>query len=162
MEGVGFYLDGGCFTHKMNPFDQSRGPVAMTWRNPGQGFDFSFTGKRSHEGTGGTVAHFMAGWAYGKGVTAAEQYHGRKNTEKFSSFVHEHFASMFKIMLTQGENFSYRMVILHETVWKPDPPGMRLAFENLPFQQEFQIWNLSKISSILSSGGCIKMFWINR
>ena len=52
MEGVGFCLDGGCFTHKMNPFDQSRGPVAMTWRNPGQGFDFSFTGKGSHEGTG--------------------------------------------------------------------------------------------------------------
>ena len=100
----------------MNPFDQSRGPGAMTWRNPGQGFDFSFAGKGSHEDTGGTVAHFMVAIAYGKGVTAAEQYHVRKNTEKFTSFVCEHFASMFKIMLTQGENFSYRMVILHRTV----------------------------------------------
>ena len=38
----------------------------------------------------------MAAIAYGKGVIAAEQYHGRINAEKFSSFVHDHFASMFK------------------------------------------------------------------
>ena len=37
----------------------------------------------------------MAAIAYGKGVIAAEQYHGRINAEKFSSFVCEHFASMF-------------------------------------------------------------------
>ena len=80
----------------MNPFDQARASRAMAWRKPGQGFDFGFTGKGSHEGTGGTVAHFMAAIAYGKGVIAAEQYHGRINAEKFSSFVREHFASMFK------------------------------------------------------------------
>ena len=95
-ESVGFYLDGASFTHNMNPFDQARAPKAMAWRKPGQGFDLGFTGKRSHEGTGGTVAHFMAAIAYGKGVIAAEQCHGRINAEKFSSFVHEHFASMFK------------------------------------------------------------------
>ena len=44
----------------MNPFDQARGPGAMTQRNPRQGFDFGFTGKGSHEGTGRTVADFMA------------------------------------------------------------------------------------------------------
>ena len=62
---------------------------------PGQGFDFGFFGKGSHKGTGGTVAYFMTAIAYGKGVTAAEQYHGRINTEKFSPSVREHFASMF-------------------------------------------------------------------
>ena len=95
-ERAGFYLDGASFTHKMNPFDQARAPRAMASRKPGQGFDFGFTGKGSHEGTGGTVAHFMAAIVYGKGVIAAEQYHGRINAEKFSSFVQEHFASMFK------------------------------------------------------------------
>ena len=134
-EGVGFYLDGASFTHKMNPFDQARASRAMAWRKPGQGFDFSFTGKGSHEGTGGTVAHFMAATAYGKGVIAAEQYHGRINAEKFSSFVREHFACM----PTQGGNFSYRMVILHRIVRKPDLPGMRLVLKNLSFQQEVRI-----------------------
>ena len=95
-EGVGFYLDGASFTHKMSPFDQATAPRAMAWGKPGRGFDFGFTGKGSHAGTGETVAHFMAAIAYGKGVIAAEQYHGRMNAEKFSSFVREHFASMFK------------------------------------------------------------------
>ena len=70
---VGFYLDGASFIHKMNPFDQARAPRAMVWRKPGQGLDFGFTAKGSHEGTGGSVAHFMAAIAYGKGVIAAEQ-----------------------------------------------------------------------------------------
>ena len=38
----------------------------------------------------------MTAIAYGKGVIAAEQYHGRINAETFSSFVREHFARMFK------------------------------------------------------------------
>ena len=42
-EGVGFYLDGASLSHKMNPFDQARSPRAMTWRKPGEGFDFGFT-----------------------------------------------------------------------------------------------------------------------
>ena len=95
-EGVGFYLDGASFTHKTNPFDQARAPRAMAWRKPGQGFDFGFTGKGSHEGTGGNVAHFMSAIAYGKGVIAAEEYHRRINSKTFSSFVREHFASMIK------------------------------------------------------------------
>ena len=95
-ESVVFYLDGASFTHKMNPFDQARAPRAMAWRKPGQGFDFGFTEKGSHEGTGGNIAHFMAAIAYGKGVIAAEQYHGRINAEKCSLFVREHFSSMFK------------------------------------------------------------------
>ena len=94
--GVGFYLVGASFTHIMNPFDQVRSPVAIVWRKPGQGLDFGFTAKGSHEGTGGSVAHFMAAIAYRKSVIAAEQYFGRINADTFSSFVHEHFASMFK------------------------------------------------------------------
>ena len=43
------------------------------------------------------MAHFMAAIAYGKELIAAEQYFGRINADTFSSFVHEHFASMFKI-----------------------------------------------------------------
>ena len=38
----------------------------------------------------------MAAIAYGQTVIAVKQYHGTINAEKFSSFVHEHFASMFK------------------------------------------------------------------
>ena len=94
--GVGFYLDGASFTHKMNPFDQARAPRAMVWRKHGQGLDFGFTAKGSDKETGGSVAHFMAAIAYEKGVIAAEQYFGRINTDRFSSFVSEHFASMFK------------------------------------------------------------------
>ena len=94
--GVGFYLDGASFTHKMNPFNQARAPKAMVWRKPGEELDFGFTANGSHEGTGGSVAHFMAAIAYGKGVIAAEQFFGRINADTFSSFVSEHFASMFK------------------------------------------------------------------
>ena len=42
------------------------------------------------------MAQFMAAVAYGKGVTAAEQYFGRINADTSSSFVDEHFASIFK------------------------------------------------------------------
>ena len=94
--GVGFYLDGASFTNKMNPLDQARAPRAMVRRKPGQGLNFGLTAKRSHEGTGGSVAHFMAAIAYRRGVIAAEQYFERINADTFSSFVHEHFESMFK------------------------------------------------------------------
>ena len=53
----------------------------MASRKPGQGFYFGFTRKGSHERTGGTVAHFKAAIAYGKGVIAPEQYHGKINAE---------------------------------------------------------------------------------
>ena len=94
--GVGFYFNGASFTHKMNPFDQTRAPRTMVWRKPGQGLDFGFTAKGSHEGTGESVAHIVVAIAYGKGVIAAEQYFGRINADTYSSFVHEHFASVFK------------------------------------------------------------------
>ena len=94
-ESVGFFLDGATFIPKMKPFDQVRAPRTMAWRKSGQGFDFGFTGKGSYEGTGWNVAHFMAAIAYGKGVIAGEQYNVRINAETFSSFAHEHFASMF-------------------------------------------------------------------
>ena len=70
--------------------------------------------------------------------------------------------ALLKKVLTQGGNFSYRKVILHRTVWKPDLSGMRLVFKNLPPQQEVGIWTLPKISFILSNVGCVKMLWINR
>ena len=68
----------------------------MAWRKPGQGSDFVFTGKGSQESTRKAVIHFIAETAYVKGVIVAEQYHGRINNENFSSFVREHFASIFK------------------------------------------------------------------
>ena len=52
----------------MNPFDQARASRAMVWRKPGQ--ELGFTAKGSHEVTRGSVAHFMAAIAYGKGVIA--------------------------------------------------------------------------------------------
>ena len=42
------------------------------------------------------MAQFMAAIAYGKEVTAAEQYFGRINADTSSPFVDEHFPSMFK------------------------------------------------------------------
>ena len=47
------------------------------------------------------MAHFMAAITYGKGIIAADQYFGRINADTFYSFVHEHFASMFKICPNQ-------------------------------------------------------------
>ena len=135
--GVGFYLDGASFTHKMNPFDQARARRAMMWRKPGQGLDFGFTAKGSHEETGESMAHFMAAIAYGKGVIAAEQYFGRINADTFSSFVSQHFASMFKKcpnpkgklflrnVLTQKENCFCQMGIHHKIVVKPDLLGTK-------------------------------------
>ena len=38
----------------------------------------------------------MAAITYQKGGIAVEQYNGRTNIEEFSSFVPDHFASMFK------------------------------------------------------------------
>ena len=76
-EGVGFYLDGVSFTHKMNP------PRALAWGKPGQGLDFSFTGKRSHKSIGGNIAHFMATISYGKDAFTMEQYHDRINAKKY-------------------------------------------------------------------------------
>ena len=109
--GVGFYLDGASFTNKMNPFDQVRAPRAMVWRNPGQRLGFGFTAKGSHVGTGGSVAHFMAAIAYGKGVISAKHYFGRINADTFSSFVSENFASMFKKCPNPKGNFFCHMGI---------------------------------------------------
>ena len=92
-EGEGFFLDGASFAHKMNPSNQARAPRAKAWRKTKQGFDFGFTGKGSCQGTRGAVAHFKAAIGYGKGVIAAEKYHGRTIAETFSLFVHEHFSS---------------------------------------------------------------------
>lgn len=47
-----------------------------------------------------------------------------------------------KKFLNRGAKFSYMMGILHRIVWKTDLPRMRVALENLPFQQEVQIWSL--------------------
>ena len=46
---------------------------AMVWRKAEQGLDFGLTSNGSHEGTGESVAHFMAAIAYEKGVIAVEQ-----------------------------------------------------------------------------------------
>ena len=69
---VGFCLDGTSFTYKMNPFDQASAQRAVTWREPGLGFDFGFTRKESHGGTRENVAHFMTAISYRKGVIAME------------------------------------------------------------------------------------------
>ena len=70
----------------------------MAWKRPDLGLSFGFNS-------------FLAAIAYGKGVNAAEQYHGRINAEEFSSFIREHFASMFqkstnprgKLLLQDGD-----------------------------------------------------------
>ena len=96
-------MNGTTFTYKINIFEQARALKNIACRKPGRGLDFDFTGKGSRESTEGNVAHFMAVVAYGKGVIAAEQYHGRIDAEKFSSCAYEHFASMFKKSAKPGK-----------------------------------------------------------
>ena len=57
---IGFYLDGGTFTCKINPFYEARAPRAMVWRKPGQGLDFGFTRRGSQEETGWRGEQFSA------------------------------------------------------------------------------------------------------
>ena len=94
-EKTGFYIDGASFTHKPKSFDQVRAPKAMVWRMHDLRLDFAFFAKDSQERTG-SVGHFMAAIVYRKGVIAAEKYHDTITAEKFPSFIHEQFASMFK------------------------------------------------------------------
>ena len=42
------------------------------------------------------MANFMTAIGYGKGLIVALQYFGRINADTFSTFVHEHFRSIFK------------------------------------------------------------------
>ena len=98
---------------------------------------FQFHWKRKSRRHRGKVAHFMQAIACGKGLITVEQYHGRINAERFSSFVREDclkklFKKCLEKVLTQG-NFFSRMVILHRTVWKPDLSRMRLLVKNVPF-----------------------------
>ena len=83
-EGVGSVWMGQGFLIK--------GIFLQTWRNSGQGFDSSFTGKCSHDGTGENVTYFMAAIAYGKGGIAGKHYHGRINAENISSSICERFS----------------------------------------------------------------------
>ena len=92
---------------------------------PGHRLGIAFTAKRSHKGTGGNVAHFMTAIGYGKGVIAAEQYFGRINADTFSSFVHEHFASMFKKYPKTKGNFFLENRDPYKIVVKPDLLGIK-------------------------------------
>ena len=95
-EGISFYLDGASFTHKTNPFDQARAPGKKTWRRKNDGLSRLHVGKGSHEGTGGSVAHFMVAIAYGKGTVMCEQYAGNISGEKFSGIIRQEFPALFE------------------------------------------------------------------
>ena len=60
-----------------------------------------------------------------KGVIAAEQYFGRINADTFSSFVHEHFTSMFKKCPKPKGNFFLENWDPYKIVVKPDLLGMK-------------------------------------
>ena len=95
-KGIAFYLDGVGFTHKYNPYDQSKAPKTMAWRRKGEGLKFGNTAKGSHEGTGGQVAHFICAIGYGKGMLLAEQYHGNLSGQMFQDFIQQHFPQAFE------------------------------------------------------------------
>ena len=118
-------MDGANFTHKMNPFDLARAPRAMVWRKPGQGLGFGFTAKGSHKGTGGSVAHFMAAIAYGKGVIAAEQYFRELMQIHFRLLFMKTLQACLKCVLTQKENCFCKTGIHHKIVVKPDLLGTK-------------------------------------
>ena len=156
-------MDGASFTHKdSSPFGQARAPSALACKRPGQGSDFGFTGKWSQESTVEAVAHFMAAIGYGKGVTVAEQYHDRINAEKCSSFVLELFASMFKKSANPRGKLFLQDGNPSQNIVKDRSAWDEVGAQKCTIQHKVQIWTLSKISFILSSGDCVKMLWINR
>ena len=46
----------------------------MTWRQRSEGLDPLCTGKGSHTGSGGRIAHFIVAISFNKGVILCEQY----------------------------------------------------------------------------------------
>ena len=82
-----------------------------------------------------------------------------KNSEKFSSIVLEYFVHIYKNFLKQWEVFSRKLVISQRLVIKLILPGLTLAVENLPYQQDVQSNTLSKTSFISSHRGCVKKHW---
>jgi len=93
---IAFFLDGAGFQHKRNPCDEAKSCKSMAWRRKDEGLEPGCTAKGSHVGSGGTVAHFMVGICYDRGVILCQQYFGRINGEKFSKFIIENFPSAFE------------------------------------------------------------------
>ena len=109
----------------MNIFNKARASRTMVWKKPGQGLDFRFTPKGSHERTGGSAAHFMAAIACEKGAIAAEQYFGRINADTFSSLFMNTLQACLRYALTQKENCFCKTGIHHKIVVKPDLLGTK-------------------------------------
>ena len=71
------------------------------------------------------MANFMTAIGYGKGLIVALQYFGRINADTFSTFVHEHFRSIFKKCPNPKGNCFCKKGIHHEIVVKPDLLGIK-------------------------------------
>ena len=80
------------------------------------------------------MAQFMAAIAYGKEVTAAEQYFGRINADTSSPFVDEHFPSIFKKYSSPRRKLFSKIGIHHKIVAKPDLLGIKQGHGSFLFQ----------------------------
>ena len=91
-----FYLDGTAFVYKRNPCAYAIHCQKMSYRKQSERLSLYCTGPGSHEGTGGTVAKFMACVTHGKGVTLCEHYTQRLNGPFFAKFIRKHFKKCFR------------------------------------------------------------------
>ena len=71
-EGISFYLDGVGYQYKYNPFDEAKSVKSMTWRQRSEGLDPLCTGKGSHTGSGGRIAHFIVAISFNKRLILCE------------------------------------------------------------------------------------------
>ena len=85
---------------------------------------------------GRSVAHFMVEISCGKGAMYKNNTMVEKKLQTCSYLFLNIFSACFKKDLTQRKNFYCEMVMFQRKVWKSSLPKLRLALENLPFQQE--------------------------
>ena len=145
----------------MYPLDQARAPRAMAWRKPGQRFYFSLTAKDVMKAQ---ERMLLTLWQqlHMERVIAAEQYHGRINAEKFSSFAFEHFARMFKKSANpRGKLFCQDGDPSQNSV-KTRYAWHEVGARKFSIPARSSDLMILKTSFILSSRGCFKMLWIFR
>ena len=91
-ERIPFYRVGYQRKHK-----HAAKPVKyMTSRQQSEGLYPLYTGKGSHTGSGGRIAHFIVAMSHNKGVIFCEQYFGKINGEMFADFKHKYFEEAFE------------------------------------------------------------------
>lgn len=83
--GIGLYLDAVGFEYKSNPFEHAKALGSREWRMVNEGLNFNCTSKGRKEGK--TVASFMVGMTYDKGVIMCVPIKGKVTGEYFAELI---------------------------------------------------------------------------